>query len=334
MNYFSKKFFRNKYLFYSTLTLGILVFVVSNLFIVNNLSQPSISPELTSIKTSPYGKGNARAIAASCGFDHRGAPPAQTDPNENMPCTTTITCNGTSVTKTGTSYCGGTCIPTDYNCPDVPACTNGAINAPSCDLCPAGRAMFGGNCEPVCSNGATNAPTCNICPGGQQMINGICTNACISTDACGVSKTGYINSSGQCVVAQAPTCSAVNACGQTTTGYQCASGCTATANNNQCITDWKVSSNSINPNGSVEFSWKTPPNVGSRCGFVDLTTPTSRAIPGLQNLDPTVDRVRITNIQTTTRFCLVCQFYNLTTGINIGEAQAHQWIRVIRIGES
>lgn len=131
-----------------------------------------------------------------------------------------------------------------------------------------------------------------------------------------------------------------NACGQTTqvnsTNGVCPSVINTADANNTCITSFNVTTNSVNPNGSVEFSWTLPttPNVGSRCGFVDLTTPTARPIPGLQNLDPTIDRARITNIQTTTRFCLICQFFNTTTNANLGEAIAHQWIRVIRVGEN
>jgi glycosyltransferase involved in cell wall biosynthesis len=92
----------------------------------------------------------------------------------------------------------------------------------------------------------------------------------------------------------------------------------------------------VDANGFVDFAWKviTRPNQGARCDFVDLTTPTPRPIPGLQNLDPTVDKARITNIQSTTRFCLICQFYNLTTNESLGEAVAHQWIRIIQVGEN
>jgi hypothetical protein len=134
-----------------------------------------------------------------------------------------------------------------------------------------------------------------------------------------------------------------NVCGQRITGNMCDGTCTIEGGvenlNNSCIQDFEYDTENVNLNGSVEFTWKivTKPNTTARCGFVDLTTPTPRPIPGLQELDPNIDKARITNIQTTTRFCLICQFYNVAAGgvlgTQLGEAVAHQWIKVIRIGE-
>jgi hypothetical protein len=161
-------------------------------------------------------------------------------------------------------------------------------------------------------------------------------------NACGEIVSGRYDRCGICVSTTAAprTCTVTNVCGQTFTGYQCPSGCTAgngsTNINNTCIQNFTFSADSVDLNGFVDFAWKviTRPNQGARCDFVDLTTPTPRPIPGLQNLDPTVDKARITNIQSTTRFCLICQFYNLTTNESLGEAVAHQWIRIIQVGEN
>jgi hypothetical protein len=108
--------------------------------------------------------------------------------------------------------------------------------------------------------------------------------------------------------------------------------------NDSCILNFDVTTNTVNPNGSVEFSWSFPPlpsGLSRKCSFVDYTTPTPRPVPGLQNLDPNLDRVRINNVQATTRFCLVCQFYNLLNNNSLlGESVKHQWIRVIKVGEN
>lgn len=164
---------------------------------------------------------------------------------------------------------------------------------------------------------------------------------CTNTDSCGIVSNGTYDIYGICnaAVTTPPSCSFTNICGQSFSGFQCASGCTATNGstdiNSSCIQDFKVTTDKVNPNGSTEFSWTITPvaGIGSKCGFVDLTTATPRVIPGLQNLDPSTDKVRISNIQTTTRFCLVCEFYNLVNNVTRGTAQAHQWIRVIRVGE-
>jgi hypothetical protein len=196
---------------------------------------------------------------------------------------------------------------------------------PSCSSC--GDVLLTVRCGPKtntttqcgqCTNGATDYPTCATCPTGQNMSNGQCVGTCDTRN----------------------TCTMKNVCGQSINGYMCNGTCTPPPGisniNNSCITNFKVSTDNVNPNGFVDFSWKIAdlnPNVTSKCGFVDLTTPTPRPIPGLQNLDPSVDRARINNIQTTTRFCLVCQFINLLTNNEVGNAVVHQWIRVIKIGE-
>lgn len=166
--------------------------------------------------------------------------------------------------------------------------------------------------------------------------------ACVSqANSCGDTTTGTYDACGVCTATApvAAACTYTNACGQTFSGSQCGGKCipfdSSATTNASCIKKFDVSTNSINPNGSVQFSWNVVNNPGytSKCGFVDLTSPTPRPIPGLQNLDPSTDRTTIQNIQTTTRFCLVCQFYNLSNILQ-GTAQSHQWIRVIRIGEN
>lgn len=162
---------------------------------------------------------------------------------------------------------------------------------------------------------------------------------CTKTDSCNIVTSGTFDVDGVC---NAPTatyqsCDKVNICGQNATGFACPNGCnTETAlSNNSCITNFEYSTNQVNPNGSVEFTWSIANSTNTpRCSFVDLTTSNPRQIPGLQNLDPTADRARITNIQTSTRFCLVCQFFNSATGALLGEAVKHQWVRVQRIGEN
>lgn len=136
-----------------------------------------------------------------------------------------------------------------------------------------------------------------------------------------------------------PTCSITNICGQAIAGVLTDGVCqppTGADINASCVANFTVSNSTIVPGGKVEFSWKLadlPANIASRCGFVDLTTPTPRPVPGLQNLSVTADRARITNIQRTTRFCLVCQFYDLTTRAILGETARHQWVRVMTLGE-
>jgi hypothetical protein len=56
-------------------------------------------------------------------------------------------------------------------------------------------------------------------------------------------------------------------------------------------------------------------------------------IPGLQNLNTDIDRIRINNIQRNTEFCLVCRF-TTNDGTPQPPAANHQWVRVIRIGEN
>jgi len=293
-----------KIFFVSSSILILSFFIVYTLFSAKNIS----SPELLLSSISPYGENSGKAVAASCGFTIHGSA------DETSACTTNITCAGVNVSKAGTSQCGGVCNPNDIICP------NGA-----------------------CSNGAINPPTCNTCSANQTMINGQCRQNC-RVDLCGDGTTyaGTMDANGQCQLAAntGPSrCSVRNACNQLFNGYQCSNGCSAGKDvadiNSSCFNSFTVTSNTVNPNGSVEFAWSLnlPEGVGSRCGFVDLTTPTPRPIPGLQNLDPTTDRLRISNVQTTTRFCLVCQFYNLINNAQFGEAAVHQWVRVLRIGE-
>jgi hypothetical protein len=162
---------------------------------------------------------------------------------------------------------------------------------------------------------------------------------CTNTDNCSVVTNGTIDTVGVCnaPVATYAACSKANVCGQMFPGYQCPSGCSAdnSYTNNSCITQFEPSSTNVNPNGSVEFTWSLQNSTSTaKCSFVDLTTPTPRPIPGLQDLNVLTDRSRITNIQASTRFCLVCGFYNSVTGALLGEAVKHQWIRVQRIGEN
>lgn len=209
----------------------------------------------------------------------------------------------------------------------VNCCYGGSVSA-------TGQSLCGGTCTgttPSCANHPTFGQACST-----------------GNDACGIPITGTYDSCGICVSTSParPSCSITNVCGQTFSGVQCPTGCTASNGtsdpNSSCIQNFNVTSGSINPNGSVEFSWNLAPSTTTRatCGFVDLTTPDARPIPGLQNLDTNTDRVRISNIQASTRFCLVCQFYSLvnrpgvTVGQRLGEAASHQWVRIIRIGDN
>ncbi len=299
----------------------ILFFYIAHTFV--NLPSGKISPEISINSLSPYGKSFGKVVAASCGYPDGPAP------SDIAPCTTTITCNGVAVTKTGTATCGGACTPVDYTCP---GCANGANNPPTCSCaqgdyscCPTGQIFMNGRCENICTNGATNPPACSCaqgstscCPAGQAFISGQCRSGCIN---------GAANFP---LCSQCPSGQGFNAAGQ------CSSECSVNNITPGCIVGFTPNRPTVNPNGSVEFSWTIPKiaGVASRCGFVDLTTATPRPIPGLQNLDSNTDRIRISNIQTTTRFCLVCQFYKLLDNSVLGEAAVHQWVRVIRIGEN
>lgn len=165
--------------------------------------------------------------------------------------------------------------------------------------------------------------------------------ACTATNTCGQSATGTHDYHGICS-ATAPaltSCSLSNACGQSFTGYQCASGCVSETNpeelNASCIQNFKSSSESVTPNGSAIFSWDINETAGvsSTCGFQDVTGQVLRPIPSLQNLPASIKSASINNIQSTTRFSLLCQFYNLGTGSLLGEAKAYQWIKVGRLSE-
>ncbi len=238
--------------------------------------------------------------------------------------------NGASNHPTCTTCAAGSTM-TNGQC----TCNNGAI-APTCTSCPSGLSLYNNIC--MCSNGATNAPSCNQCPSAATMVSGQCTcsNGTTPQSNCTQCPSGKALYQNQCV----DSCSLTNVCNQTVDGVLINGVCSAgdlDNINNSCITTFNVSGGSVNPNGSVEFTWKIADlvtNVKQTCGFYDYTTPTPRPIPGLQNLDTSVDNARITNIQTTTRFCLVCQFYNATTNASLGDAIAHQWIRVIRVGEN
>lgn len=280
---------------------------------VNLTNTKNISPEMSIQSVSPFGKG--KAIAASCGFSLHGSPDE-----------TPVSCKGICPNKTianGQSQCGGNC-DVSQTC----LCPNGATNPPTCDRCILGQQFVNKICEPNCTNGANNPPFCDRC-----------ANGATNPPSCDVCTNGLPPVGGQCRNDGDP-CTIVNVCGQNKTGVY-KNGICLSANgeslNNSCIVTFNVTPTSVRPDGSVEFSWaleNLPRNVGSRCGFVDLTTATPRPIPGLQNLDPTKDNVRISNIQSTTRFCLICQFYNLLNNASLGNAASHQWIRVIRIGEN
>lgn len=180
--------------------------------------------------------------------------------------------------------------------------------------CLPGQDFVDGSCvNKPCPNGAVDSPYCKVCAGNIVLNN--------STETC------------------PKTCNYTNICGQQSPGYISNNKCIPISNvsNNSCIMDFKVNTDSVNPNGDVTFSWsipKLPVNVKAKCGFVDLTTPTPRPVPGLQNLDERSDSATIRNIQATTRFCLVCQFVNSINNNPLGDAVTHQWIRVIRIGEN
>lgn len=218
-------------------------------------------------------------------------------------CGSTLHGNPDEFTSCTTSCSDGSIVTGTSQCggacsASCPTCSNGATNYPACN-------------NNVCTNGATNFPACN----------NVCTNGATNYPAC----------NNQCVP-----CTVSNICGVDSVGQNCNNtGCNAVADNSICIQNFKTSVDNVSPNGSVEFSWSIPSvaSVTPKCSFVDLTTATARPIPGLQDLDPATDRVRITNIQTTTRFCLVCQFFSLSNSAFLGETAAHQWVRVIRVGE-
>jgi hypothetical protein len=190
-------------------------------------------------------------------------------------------------------------------------CANGAIDVPTCQQCGTNATMQGGQC--VCGNGAVPQTNCSACPTGKAMYHDKCVDACDITNVCGLAAKGILVE-GACTL---PGDLDVNA---------------------SCISTFTVDTDHVNPDGSAEFTWATnpkiPSTIGSRCGFVDLTTPTARPIPGLQDLDPKRDKVRISNIQATTRFCLICQFYKLLDQSVLGNAAAHQWVKVIKVGEN
>ena len=294
-----------------------------------------------------------KSIAASCGFTLEGKA------DEFTSCSY-ICANGTFIT--GRSQCGGVCGEDPNNL--CPKCSNGAVNPPACNQCGNGSTWNGTGC--TCNNLASNAPECNICPSGLVMQNNqcVCANGALNPMACNQCPIGSNMTNGVCtcnnnadVFAQCnackssqafdksgtcrDSCNTTNVCGQTITGFMNNGTCSLEGvqnPNESCILDFNVTTNTVNPNGSVEFSWSLanlPSNIKSKCGFVDLTTSTPRPIPGLQNLDPNTDRVRINNVQSTTRFCLVCQYYNLLqNNALLGEAVKHQWVRVIKVGEN
>jgi hypothetical protein len=249
-------------------------------------------------------------------------------------------------------------------------CSNGATNAPTCTTCPSGQNLYNGSCVGRCTvcpsnqtllngvctnrcpNGATNPPTCTTCPVNQALIGGICrpvcTNGAINPPLCNSCGTGfYLNSSNNCVANPcgnttppsnygANCNSGTNACGQSTTGtIQCNGSCTTnTPNNNACITGFRSDTTSVTANGSVEFSWNLTNPAGVTCSFYDRSKPQAGStlgtpIPGLQNLDSSINRIRINNIQRSTEFCLYCKYPSSPT-----PAASHQWVRVIRVGES
>jgi hypothetical protein len=324
------------------------------------LDGSKVSQELTMGIMSPLSAIKSKVVAASCGFTVHGSS------DEYAACTRTLNCcYGPSIIANGTSQCGGACTGTtsSYFIGQSPATSTSwtfcANEGGTCSFTGTKTVRYGANnswatgtytSSVGCNNNVFGDPiegtqkacyysdntslSCQNHPSTGQA----CTSA---VNACGESTSGTYNSCGVCT-ATTPTptpCSVENVCGQTFNGNMCNGVCTAPVGSNlndSCITSFNITSDNVNPNGSVEFSWsiENKPGVGSRCGFFDLTTPTARPIPGLQNLDPNTDRVRISNIQVTTRFCLVCQFYNLTTNATLGDAAAHQWIRVIRIGEN
>jgi hypothetical protein len=224
----------------------------------------------------------------------------------------------------------------------------GITPQPQCAAtCPSGTvAGPNGTCAPgICTNGATNFPACN---------NNICTNGAVNAPACNVcsSTSFYYNTASrscvpnECAPGNRPsnygaTCSGgTNACGQGSTGtIKCDGTCSVSVNtnNNTCITGFNVNTSSVIPNGSAEFSWKTvgdPKDV--LCSFYDRSrvargsNDKGTPIQGLQNLPIGTDRLRINNIQRTTEFCLYCAYQSDVTT----PAAAHQWVRVIRIGEN
>ncbi len=183
------------------------------------------------------------------------------------------------------------------------------INGQCVKSCPSDAVIVNGQCG--CLNGGTVESNCSVCPGEIAMENNSCTGACDFINACGQIKEGTLDGE----------------------------NCTMPAGSNpneSCISTFNVSSNIISRNGSVDFSWKIAKveGVGSRCGFVDLTTSTPRPVPGLQVLDPNLEKTKIKNIQSATRYCLVCQFYDLADNAVLGEVAAHEWVRIMGMGDN
>ena len=330
--------------------IGLIVIFFGYLFFGLKNSNPSKEISLNMI--SPHGNLLGKIVAASCGSTLHGSS------DEYAACNTSCP-DGSAIT--GQSQCGGACSADCGTCnngagnpPSCSSCSagsnmvngqcicnNGASNAPSCNTCAAGATLYNNLC--VCANGATNMPSCNICPSGSTMQNGscVCSNDAMPQSNCTQCPAGKAMSGGKCLDA----CELTNVCGQKVEGVMVNGVCSTTDNsdsNSSCITEFHFNVDSVNPNGSVEFSWSvvqpepTPETkIVSRCSFVDLTNPSyPRKIPGLQDLDPTVNSARISNIQNTTRFCLVCQFVNLISNTNLGNTAVHQWIRVIKVGEN
>lgn len=250
-----------------------------------------------------------------------------------------------------------TTIQASLSCDNV--CNNGATNSPECTTCPAGKTMIGGQCVNSCTNGAINYPTCTTCPSGQSMVNGSCVancvNGAINAPNCNVCNTPSTYWNGTSCVPNPcgnvlppinydqPCGGGRNSCGQPISSgrIQCDGSCTTSTNpNTSCIQTFYPNTNSVYPNGSVDFSWKVLPPVdgGSvKCGFYDRSKGNGVGlgvpIPGLQDLDISVDKLRINNIQRNTEFCLVCA-YSDKSGNPQTPAALHQWVRVIRLGEN
>ncbi|MDO8443474.1 MAG: hypothetical protein Q7S78_00565, partial [Candidatus Azambacteria bacterium] len=104
-------------------------------------------------------------------------------------------------------------------CPPPAACTNGAINPPTCNSynpCSNG-AINPPTCNSYnpCSNGANNPPTCDTCPSGQTLVSGSCVNNCtngaINPPTCNSCTAPLVWSGSSCV-------SSVNAVGGSACG--------------------------------------------------------------------------------------------------------------------
>jgi len=85
-------------------------------------------------------------------------------------------CSNGAINPPGCNQCPAGQVLVNNQC--VNNCTNGATNPPACNQCPSGQVFANNQCVNNCTNGATNPPACNQCPSGQSLVNNQCVNPC------------------------------------------------------------------------------------------------------------------------------------------------------------